>query len=57
MGERTLAVTDERVFSEVKRACHAGLDGPDLLRRTAGALGRAIPCEGFFGSTVDPAST
>jgi hypothetical protein len=27
-----------------------------LLHRTAGVVGRAVPCEGVFASTVDPAS-
>ncbi|HYO30226.1 MAG TPA: LuxR C-terminal-related transcriptional regulator [Thermomicrobiales bacterium] len=56
MASRLLSVQDERVFAEVKRACHAGLDGPALLHRTASVVGQAVPCEGVFASTVDPAS-
>jgi hypothetical protein len=33
----------ERTFSEIKRLSTAGLEGPGLLRRTAGGLRRAVP--------------
>ena len=56
MGERTLSLLDDRFVAEVKRVCHAGLDGPDLLRRTAAVLRHAVSCEAVFGSTIDPAS-
>lgn len=46
----------ERTFAEVKRLSLAGLDGPELLRRTAEKLRRAVPFEAYCASTVDPAS-
>lgn len=48
---------DERAFAEVKRAAVAGLDGPELLRRTAEGLQRAIPFEAYCASTVDPTTS
>lgn len=56
MGGRTSSLLDERTVAEVKRHCHAGLDGPDLLRRTAAALRRAVPFDAYCASTVDPGS-
>ncbi len=47
---------DERVFSDVKRLASAGLDGPELLRRTADRLRRSVPFAAYCASTVDPAS-
>jgi DNA-binding CsgD family transcriptional regulator len=46
----------ERTFAEVKRLSLAGLDGPELLRRTAERLRRAVPFEAYCAATVDPAS-
>ena len=46
----------ERTFSEIKRLSSAGLDGPELLRRTAESLRRAIPFGSYCVATVDPAS-
>ena len=50
------AAVDERAFSEVKRLCYAGLDGPVLLREVIKRLQRAVPFEAYCASTVDPAS-
>ncbi len=50
------SLRNERVFSEVKRLSSAGLDGPELLRRTAEKLRRSVPFEAYCASTVDPAS-
>jgi DNA-binding CsgD family transcriptional regulator len=47
---------NERVFSEIKRLSSANLEGPELLRRTARSLGRAVPFEAYCASTVDPSS-
>ncbi|HKH10389.1 MAG TPA: LuxR C-terminal-related transcriptional regulator [Rubrobacter sp.] len=50
------AVGRERAFAEVGRISAAGLDGPELLRRTAKALRRAVPFDAFCASTLDPAT-
>ena len=47
---------NERVFSEIKRLSAANLEGPELLRRTAGSLCRAVPFTAYCASTVDPSS-
>lgn len=47
---------EERTFSEVKRLCCAGLDGPELLGRVVERLRRAVPFEAYCASTADPAS-
>jgi DNA-binding CsgD family transcriptional regulator len=46
----------ERTFSEVKRLSTAGLEGTELLRRTAESLRRAVPFGSYCVATVDPAS-
>jgi DNA-binding CsgD family transcriptional regulator len=46
----------ERAFSEVKRLSSAGLEGPELLRRSAEALRRAVPFGSYCVATLDPAS-
>jgi DNA-binding CsgD family transcriptional regulator len=47
---------DERTFSEIKRLSSANLEGPELLRRTAERLHKAVPFAAYCASTVDPAS-
>jgi len=47
---------NERAFSEIKRLSTANLEGPELLRRVAQRLGKAVPFEAYCASTVDPAS-
>lgn len=47
---------EERTFSEVKRLCCAGLDGPELLAEVIERLRRVVPFEAYCASTVDPAS-
>ena len=47
---------NERTFSEIKRLSTANLEGPELLRRTAERLGKAVHFEAYCASTVDPAS-
>jgi DNA-binding CsgD family transcriptional regulator len=47
---------NERTFSEIKRLTSADLAGPELLRRSAERLGKAVPFEAYCASTVDPAS-
>jgi DNA-binding CsgD family transcriptional regulator len=46
----------ERAFWEIKRLSSAGLDGPELLRRTAERLRRAVPFGSYCVATLDPAS-
>ena len=46
----------ERTFSEIKRLSAANLEGPELLRRVARRLSKAVPFEAYCASTVDPAS-
>src|SRR3712207_5045585 len=50
------ATPGDRVFSEVKRLCYAGLDEATLLRQVAGSLRRAVPFEGYCAHAVDPIS-
>lgn len=47
---------EERTFSEVKRLCCAGLDGPELLAEVIERLRRVVPFEAYCASTADPAS-
>lgn len=47
---------EERTFSEVKRLCCVGLDGPALLGEVIERLRRAVPFEAYCASTKDPAS-
>jgi DNA-binding CsgD family transcriptional regulator len=56
MGRSPTSSLDERTVAEVKRHSLAGLDGPDLLRRTAAALRRSVPFDAYCASTVDPGS-
>jgi DNA-binding CsgD family transcriptional regulator len=49
-------VLEERTFSEVKRLCCAGLDGPALLGGVIERLRRVVPVEAYCASTKDPAS-
>jgi DNA-binding CsgD family transcriptional regulator len=48
--------TYERAFSEIKRLSSAGLDGPELLWRTAERLRGAVPFGSYCVATLDPAS-
>jgi len=50
------ATQGDRVFSEVKRLCYAGLDEATLLREVADRLRRAAPFEGYCAHAVDPLS-
>ena len=47
---------NERAFSEIKRLSTANLEGPELLRRVAENLHKAVSFEAYCASTVDPAS-
>jgi DNA-binding CsgD family transcriptional regulator len=49
-------ILEERTFSEVKRLCCAGLDGPALLGEVIERLQRVVPFEAYCASTKDPAS-
>ena len=50
-------VEHERALVEVRRLASAGLDGPELLRRVARGLRRAVPFDAYCASTYDPASS
>ncbi|MDP9440154.1 MAG: helix-turn-helix transcriptional regulator [Actinomycetota bacterium] len=50
------ALQEERTFSEVKRLCCAGMDGPELLGRVVERLRPAVRFEAYCASTADPAS-
>lgn len=52
----SVSIRHERAFGEVRRLAAAGLDGPELLRRVARALRRAVPFEAYCASTTDPAT-
>jgi DNA-binding CsgD family transcriptional regulator len=47
---------EDRVFSEVKRLCYAGLDEAALLREVADRLRRTVRFEGYCAHAVDPLS-
>ncbi len=47
---------EERTFSEVKRLCCSGLDGPALLGEVVERLRRVVLFEAYCASTLDPAS-
>jgi DNA-binding CsgD family transcriptional regulator len=49
-------VLEERTFSEAKRLCCAGIDGPALLGEVIGRLRRVVPFEAYCASTKDPAT-
>jgi DNA-binding CsgD family transcriptional regulator len=49
-------VLEEQTFSEVKRLCCVGLDGPALLGEVVERLRRVVPSEAYCASTKDPAS-
>jgi DNA-binding CsgD family transcriptional regulator len=51
-----LSAQQERAFAEIKRLASAGLEGPELLRRVARRLKRAVPFEAYCASTTDPAT-
>lgn len=51
-----VALQEERTFSEVKRLCCAGLDGPELLGRVVERLRPAVRFDAYCASTADPAS-
>jgi DNA-binding CsgD family transcriptional regulator len=61
-GSGTMITTEtrtrqsERTFSEIKRLSTSNLAGPELLRRTAERLSKAVPFEAYCASMVDPAS-
>lgn len=50
------AFTYERTFSEIKRLSSAGLDGQELLWRTAERLRTAVPFGSYCVVTLDPES-
>ena len=46
----------DRAVAEVRRAAHAGLDGTEILQRTAAAIHEVAPIDAFCASTADPGS-
>jgi DNA-binding CsgD family transcriptional regulator len=48
--------TYERAFSEIKRLSSAGLEGPELLWKTAERLRKVVPFGSYCVATLDPAS-
>ena len=46
----------ERTFAEVKRLSLAGLEGPELLSRTAERLKLSVPFQAYCIARVDPAT-
>ena len=52
----TSVILEDRVFTEVKRLCYAGLDAPTLHRRALACLGRAVPFDGYCAHDADPVS-
>jgi DNA-binding CsgD family transcriptional regulator len=47
---------EDRVFTEVKRLCFAGLDAETLHRQAMICLGRVVPFDGYCAHDADPAS-
>jgi DNA-binding CsgD family transcriptional regulator len=52
----TSTALENRVVSEIKRLCNAGLDQRALLGEVAERLRRAVPSEAFCLSATDPSS-
>jgi len=52
----TSDLANERVFAEVKRQCHMGLDSKTLRQRVAERMRRAVPFEGYVAFTMDPSN-
>lgn len=46
----------DRVFTEVKRLCHAGLDAATLRQRVLERLKSVVPFEGSVAFTMDPSN-
>lgn len=55
-SKATSTASEDRVVSEIKRLCTAGLDQRALLGEVAETLRRAIPSEAFCLSATDPSS-
>src|SRR5215208_2748167 len=52
----TSDLANERVFAEVKRLCHMGIDSKTLRQRVAERMRRAVPFEGYVAFTMDPSN-
>ncbi len=50
------SLREERAIAEIHRLSQAGLGAPELLQRTARALHRVVPFDGYGAATIDPAS-
>lgn len=50
------SVVEDRVYSEAKRLCYAGLDAATLRREAVGVLRRVVPFEAYCCFTTDPLS-
>ena len=49
-----MSAVSDRVFSEIKRLCYAGLDAETLSPRVVERLRRAVPFDGHAVVTIDP---
>jgi DNA-binding CsgD family transcriptional regulator len=49
-------LASDRVFTEVKRLCYAGLDPTTLRQRVVERMRRAVPFEGYVAFTMDSSS-
>lgn len=49
-------LTTERIRHRIVTLCHSGLDTRSLLQESLSQLQRAVPSDGYFCGTVDPAT-
>jgi DNA-binding CsgD family transcriptional regulator len=56
MTAGTVAARDEQAIRDIERLATAGLAAPELLRRAARAVARAVPFDTWSAATIDPAS-
>jgi hypothetical protein len=56
MGASVFEARVDRAVAEVRRAARAGLDGTEILQRTAAAIHTVAPIDAFCASTADPGS-
>jgi len=52
----TTDIASDRVFTEVKRLCHAGLDAATLRQRVLERLKSVVPFERSVAFTMDPSN-
>ncbi len=49
-------LANDRIFTEVKRLCYAGLDPATLRERVTERMKSAVPFDGYVAFTMDPSS-